>query len=246
MIQGTEELRAAYRNDAVARQYVDERFRQPLGALLHARQAAALRNVLSKTRPARVMEIAPGPARLTIETLDLMIGRGVMVDASAQMLAEGHRRLGKQTAWRGIQGDVFALPFACEFDFVYAFRLIRHFERRERLLIYEQIRSVLKRDGLLVFDAVNASVSGPLRAAAKPSEYAHFDALLRPEELHDELETSGFCLESLKGVQHQYAVLRRLQVLVAPRSRWLARGLMECIDRVGGEPLEWIVVCRRV
>jgi hypothetical protein len=35
------------------------------------------------------------------------------------------------------------------------------------------------------------------------------------------------------------------QVYVAPRSRALARGAMELLDRLGGPPLEWIVTCRR-
>jgi hypothetical protein len=35
MIRGVSELREAYRSTEVARSYVDQRFREPLGALLH-------------------------------------------------------------------------------------------------------------------------------------------------------------------------------------------------------------------
>ena len=50
---------------------------------------------------------------------------------------------------------------------------------------------------------------------------------------------------SLIGVQHRYGALMRCQIHVAPRSAALARVAMELMDRLGGEPLEWVVVCRR-
>jgi hypothetical protein len=50
---------------------------------------------------------------------------------------------------------------------------------------------------------------------------------------------------SLCGVQHHYPALMRIQTMVAPRSRPLARLMMRLVDRLGGEPLEWVVTCRR-
>ena len=41
------------------------------------------------------------------------------------------------------------------------------------------------------FDAVNEIVSAPLRACAKPGEYAHYDAMQRPAELRSELAAAG-------------------------------------------------------
>ena len=244
MIRGASELREAYRKESVARSYVEERFKQPLGALLHARQSEALRRFIRRVAPDRVLEIAPGPARLTSETLGVFKGYGVMLDASAQMLTEGRRRLAASTTWHAVQGDVFSLPFRSEFDLAYTFRLIRHFERSDRLRIYAQLARVLKRGGRLMFDAVNETISASLRKAA-PGEYQHFDALMRPDELREELHEGGFALEGMQGVQHRHALMGRAQVLVAPRSRLLARVAMECLDRSGGEPLEWIVTCRR-
>ena len=42
MIEGHEKIRAAYRDDGVARDYVARRFREPLGAMLHDRQVARM------------------------------------------------------------------------------------------------------------------------------------------------------------------------------------------------------------
>jgi hypothetical protein len=111
--------------------------------------------------------------------------------------------------------------------------------------LYREIGRVLGPSGLFVFDAVNAEVSEPIRAAAAPGEYEHFDALVRLPELSAELRESGFVISSLTGVQHNYPTLARAQVLIAPRSRPIARAVMEVVDRLGGLPLEWIVTCRR-
>jgi len=247
MFRGSTEIRDAYRDETIARTYLDQRFSQPLGALLHARQAKALTRVVSRVEPKAILEIAPGPARLTIEIAPSFDGRAVILDASPQMLAEARRRLApvSRRTWHALLGDVFHLPFREEFDLVYTFRLIRHFDRDDRIRIYRQISAGLRPQGVLVFDAVNEVVSAPLRAAS-PAEYKHFDALLRPSGLRQELEEAGLRLESLEGVQRRYPMLKSLQILVAPRSKRLARLAMEAVERVGGgEPLEWIVTARR-
>ncbi|MGH9387901.1 MAG: class I SAM-dependent methyltransferase [Vicinamibacterales bacterium] len=248
MISGRGDLKKAYQDDEVAREYVGRRFTTPLGRLLHSRQIRVVQQLIRQHAIRRTGEIAPGPARLTVDIAPLL-HNVTLIDASARMLLEARRRLGE----RGVEGrvalvqaDAFALPLDCQFDLIYTFRLIRHFERADRQRLYRQVASVLRRGGWLVFDAVNETVSGPLRAQANPGEYAHFDALLRPEPLAAELRECDFDLVSLVGVQRNYPALMRCQVLLAPRSTVLARAAMEIIDRIGGEPLEWVVVCQRV
>src|SRR5262245_6306968 len=240
-------IRNAYRDERVAREYVDARFVEPLGALLHARQVEAVCQAIERRNVRRVLEIAPGPGRLTVDVMPAVQRQGavaVLVEASAPMLAEAHLRLGDPGCCRLLQGDAFNLPLAPVFDLVYVFRLIRHFQAAERGAIYRQIAKVLKPGGTLIFDAVNETVSAPLRANA-PGEYKHYDALTRPDIIQRELADAGLELVSLQGVQHRYSALARLQTLVAPRSRVLARAAMEVTDRLaGGAPLEWIVTCR--
>jgi len=249
MISGHIGIRNAYRDERVAREYIGNRFVEPLGALLHARQVSAVRHAIAAQRAERVLEIAPGPGRLTVDVMPAVERRGaraVLVEASAQMLAEARVRLGDAKGCRIVQGDAFNLPLGPVFDLVYVFRLIRHFRAAERAAIYRQIAKVLKPGGVLIFDAVNETVSAPLRANAPDGEYAHYDALMRPEQLDVELGDAGLDLIALDGVQHRYPALARLQTLVAPRSRLLARAAMEITDRfAGGRPLEWIVTCRR-
>lgn len=244
-IRGVDDIREAYRDTGVAERYIEERFVQPLGAMQHSRQLRYVQRAIDRHQPARVLEIAPGPARLTAE-VSLTTAHGVLVDASAQMLAQARRRLvaADQRRWSPLQADGFRLPFQRAFDLVYTFRFIRHFEGSDRQRLYRGIAEILRPGGLLIFDAVNETVSAPLRAAA-PEAFRHYDALLRPEALRAELNDAGFDLVNMRGLLHRYTWLYQVQVLVSPRSRLLARLAMEIADRTGGEPLEWVVTCRR-
>ena len=189
----------------------------------------------------------PGPARVSVDVVPTLT-RAMLIDASAEMLTEAGRRLderGVRERVALVRADAFSLPLRETADLVYTFRLIRHFDRADRLRLYREIAAVLRPGGWLVFDAVNRVVSAPLRAAAKPGEFQHFDALLTPEELREELGECGFSVTALQGVQHRTTVLGLCQIYLGPRSKRLSRLAMEVIDRTGGQPLEWVVTCRR-
>lgn len=248
IIRGPAAIRDAYRDDHVAAEYIERRFSEPLGALLHRHQAEELARVITSLRPDRVLEIAPGPARLTSAVAPLLNGGGTVMDASFQMLRIARERLATNGhgRWTFILGDAFNLPFRSGFDLVFTFRLIRHFELADRMRLYGNVHHVLRPGGLLMFDVVNEVVSAPLRAES-PEEYKHYDALLTEASLGRELEEAGFRLLALHGVQHRYRALCTVQNLIGPRSRPLARTLMNAIDRFGGgEPLEWVATCARV
>jgi ubiquinone/menaquinone biosynthesis C-methylase UbiE len=248
VIKGQEELKVAYQDEDVAQNYVAERFRTPLGAMLHDAQTRTLRQLIAEQGFTAVAEVAPGPARVTVDVLP-DLPNITIVDASAQMLGEARRRLhsaGLDARARLLQADAFQLPLRrAAFELVFSFRLIRHFHREDRLKLYGEIAAALKPGGWLVFDAVNEAVSTPLRRHSRAGEYEHFDALLTADAIRAELEESGFSVVALTGVQHRYPWLRWCQVYVAPRSAVAARAAMWLLDRTGGPPLEWVVTCRR-
>ena len=244
MYKGREDIRNAYRDDAVATEYVEARFREPLGALLHARQVRYLRDAITDFQPTSVLELAPGPARLTTAVAHHLPPYTVLLDTSAEMLAVAQKRLRRVSArqWLKVRGDAFQLPFAQQFDLVYTFRLVRHFEDADRRALYHEIARVLRPGGRLVFDAINAAVYGRMPTNG---DRQHYDAPLDERALRAELAECGFDEIVLKPVQRRYSLLANLQVLVAPRWRALARTGMELVDRSGGAPLEWVVICRR-
>jgi ubiquinone/menaquinone biosynthesis C-methylase UbiE len=247
MIHGRQGIREAYSDEAVAREYVERRFREPLGAMLHDQQLACLGRAIRANRSARVLEIAPGPARLTADVAGELVQRGTLVDASWEMLEECRARLtaAGHRKWRLVQGDAFQLPFSRPFDLVYTFRLIRHFDHADRMLLYAGIARLLGPGGLLIFDAVNHAAAATIRQGAGGA-CQHYDALLTRDRIADELEAAGFRLLRLDDIQRHYRVLYQLQILVAPRSKWLARAAMNLVGRLpGGQPLEWVVTCER-
>ena len=67
MISGHSDLRDAYRDQQVAREYVGRRFQSAMGALLHRRQVEVVRRAIEVNGVQRAAEIAPGPARVSVD-----------------------------------------------------------------------------------------------------------------------------------------------------------------------------------
>ncbi len=59
------ELQHYYQDRDVVARYLKQRTAQPLNGLLHKAQVQFLNSVVGERSPKRVLEIAPGPARLT-------------------------------------------------------------------------------------------------------------------------------------------------------------------------------------
>lgn len=237
-----EQVRRYYSQRNVAQNYICERFRSPLGDLLHSKQLAIVNRLAQKLQPQWTLEIAPGPARLTCHVG--VPGQLVCLEYNVAMIDQGRQYTAENVSW--VRGDAFALPFSEIFDFVYTFRFIRHFQSEDRFRIYEQIKNVLKPGGVLVFDAVNAVVSRPLRQK-NPEEYPIFDQLYdNLDQIRSELSMVGFGFESAQPVQRWFGLQARIQNLVAPRSWTLARLMIGVVERIwSGHPLEWIVACRK-
>lgn len=233
----------AYQGPEIAAGYIGERFTSELQSLLHDRQVAAVNGVIRETQPRRILEIAPGPARLTRHVEH--DGELVCLEYNRGMIDVGKAACGERARW--VQGNAFALPFDDgSFELVYSFRFIRHFRHEDRGRLYGEIRRVLRPSGLLVMDAVNQRVSGPLRDAC-PDDYPIYDKLYENEaEIRTELHGAGFGVTGLAAVLRWYNAQYRAQVLLGPRSRWLCRLAIRALERLRrGPSLEWIVTCRR-
>lgn len=236
------EIQSAYGGTKIAADYVRNRFVNPLFRVLHEKQVHAVQSVIDTARPESVLEIAPGPGRITRDIQPA--GRLVCLEFNDGMIAEGRAACGAKAEF--VQGNAFELPFDSQFDLVYTFRFIRHFHREDRNRLYAEIRRVLKPNGKFVMDAVNVRLSKPLRDAS-PEEYKVHDELYTPEQIRAEMLEAGFEVLSLKPVQKRYGLQHRSQTLIGPRANWLnnliVRGLEALPARDG---LEWVVTCRRV
>ena len=221
-----------------------ERKAQPLGAVLHARQVAFLNRVIDQLRPGRLLEVAPGPARLSAELRPVPLAVGM--DFSPRMLAEARRRTRTERGpgWRFVRGDGFALPFrSATFDFAFSVRFVRRFEPGPRQRLYAELRRVLRPGGHLVLDAQNRLVAGPHREGRQ--DYPVYDELWRRDELVAELEGAGFAVEHLEGIMRRFAWQWRLHRLRRFRlggpARLLIRALEWTPDRT---PSTWMALAR--
>jgi SAM-dependent methyltransferase len=218
-----------------------ERKRQPLGAVLHERQVAFLNRVIGDLGPGRMLEVAPGPARLSAELRRVPVAVGM--DFSPRMLAEARRRTrARGLDWNLVRGDGFKLPFArASFDRVFSVRFVRRWEPAQRRLIYAELRRVLRPGGHLVLDAQNKLVAGPHREGR--DGYPVYDELWLRDELVAELEGAGFAVRHLEGMMRQFAWQWRLHRLRRFRlggpARLLIRALEWTSDR---NPSTWMVL----
>lgn len=234
-------IKASYQGGAAAGEYVARRFVSELHRLLHDRQVAAVQRVIDRTGPRRILEIAPGPGRLT---RDLRPSGGLIcLEYNEGMIEQGRLACGDRPAW--VRGDGFRLPFDQVFDLVYTFRFVRHFQQADRQRLYAQVRRVLRAGGYFVMDAVNERLSRPLREA-HPEDYPIYDELHRRDELCAEMAAAGLPVAELEAVQKWYPWQYRSQVLLGPRAGWLNRLVIRALERLPRrDGLEWIVTCRR-
>lgn len=232
-----------YDDPQVVESYM-QRTAQPLGAVLHERQVGFIDRLLGELAPTRILEIAPGPARLSAELRAVPVA--VAMDFSPRMLAEARRRTRAhgRLHWSFVRGDGFALPFATgTFDLVFSVRFVRRFEPEPRQRLYAEIRRVLRPGGHLVLDAQNELVAGPHREGR--GGYPVYDALWRRDDLIAELESAGFAVRHLEGIMRQFAWQWRLHRLrrfrLGAAARVLIRALEWAPDR---NPSTWMVLCR--
>ncbi len=237
-----DDLQAYYRDTDVVDEYLVKRTAQPFNGFLHASQVAFLNEVLRERRPSRVLEIAPGPGRLTADLDPLPI---IALDTSAAMLSMARERLrARNRPCVLLQGDAFRLPFAAgSFDFVYSLKLIRHFQVEDRMRLYGEIRRVLGPGGAFVLDAQNRAVSLPHRVAQGMDSYRIYDVLYDAPEVTSELETAGFGVCRMDGIARHFVLQRYLNRLRRLGLTGAARRLISLIERLpGGAPSTWMVL----
>ena len=240
------DVKEYYYDDGRAEKYIEDRFKSPLFRLLHEKQVKCVNELLRNHQLKKVLELAPGPARLTTRIQNAE--EGTLVDASSAMLNVAEKRLkeiGRNKMWNFKQADIFELALNKEFDLVYTFRFLRHFDEQKRKQLYQRIREHLRPAGWLVFDAVNENISKPMRDA-NPQNFPVYDELYQKDDLISELEREGFNVKNLVPVQCNFARQQKINLLARFPFKWLATLLIQRLEKPdAANPLEWIVVCQK-
>jgi SAM-dependent methyltransferase len=243
-IRHPSEIKEYYQDSEVVGDYLRKRTAQPLGSVLHRAQVGVLNREIAARRSERVLEVAPGPARLTAELNPVRLGVGAEFSPGMISVARSRLEEAGSTSWTLIRADAFRLPFAdASFDLAFTLRFVRHFSSEDRSRLYAELRRVLRPGGALIVDAQNRAV----RAAGHVQRHAVYDELYTPASLRQELDASGFRLASLHGMLWHHGLQRRLNRLRAYGLAGVARSLIAALERLpSAEPSFWMVVGERM
>jgi ubiquinone/menaquinone biosynthesis C-methylase UbiE len=240
------EIKDFYSSQKTAQGYIDERFNNAIGLVMHRRQIELINDSIKRFGVKTVLEIAPGPARISVDVRGFE--KGVMIDLNSEMLKVARERLeskGLEGKWALTLGDAFAIDLKEKVDLVYTFRFIRHFKIDMRKKLYDVVKRALKDKGLFIFDAPNLAVCGEIRKNKDLEKI--YDELYTKESLVAELEENGFRVLKTKAVwAHYLKVQYWIQVLVGPRWPWGAYQLINMFESDNAkDPLEWVVLCQK-
>lgn len=250
--KGNIPVKKYYQDKEVVEQYLKKRFLMPLRQIHHEKQVDFINEIIRNLNDkSKILEIALGPARLAIEVDVNKECERFALDFSKEMLKTAKKRLVHANLyeyWNLINSDAFKLPFRDEtFDFVYTFRLIRHLGLAERKEIYSEINRVLKKTGMLVFDAQNYNISYPHRVREGLENYPVYDVLYQREELISELEDQGWDID-LKGVMCRFNLQELIQkILLKLRiNNEIIKKVLYLLENGSPKnPSEWIVLCQK-
>ncbi len=214
IIKGADLIQSRYQEQDIADQYEDSRFSTLLGRLIHVQEMNAVNEALS-FHPLRLLEVATGPGRIS---KDIRLGAkttAIGLDSSAPMVRLAQRNV-QNKKWSFVCGDARSLPFPDQaFDALVSFHFIRHLTAPERARVLREFYRVLKEDGVLIMDALNAERG--LLARSLDSVYhlteqvitrdkGVYDVRYRKSELQQELAGVGFHIQSMCGVARLYSL----------------------------------------
>lgn len=247
IVKGRAQIKKAYRVHERVAHYIESRYEaDTFGRRVHEGQARHLKRSINRLKPDQLLEIACGPARLTVHVPP--VRRAVALDQSPAMLALAAERLKEalNPTWELVGGDAFDLPFAVnEFDTVLSFKLLRHFDRSNRHALLAQVRRVLRPGGYFMVDVPHRPAYEWLLKKWGVAGSWIEDCWFSIAEVERELKQSGFRLVEahpvMANVKLQYYLFSHMQRSLS--------GVGDALCRANnvlpfGQPYEWLVTCR--
>jgi len=245
-VRGRDDIKSAYRDESLVGDYIKSRFDDPFGTEVHRQQVDHVNAAIRRVRPASLLEIACGPARLT--TTLARVERSVALEQSPAMIAQARARLREagRDHWTLVAADAFDLPFPDRsFDMVVTAKFLRHFSREDRRRLLSGIRRVLRPGGALVFDVARASAYTWLLAKWGVAGSWVDDYWFERNELVAEMREDGFRVEALGRVHGLVRVQHYVYSYLHPRLPRLATALSRQMTALAPfDAYEWVAVCR--
>ena len=243
-ISSRKSIKKYYQDKDVAKNYISERFVQPIYSFEHERQVSMVNMLIREQKLKNILEIAPGPARMTRE----IKSSGTVLEYSNEMLDMARKNMaGSSHKWKFVSGDAFNMKLPPgSFDLVFTFRFLRHFMEIQRKKLYMGIRKVLKPGGYLVFEALNRKKHSLIRRIVGKEKYFIYDALYDLGELVVEMENSGFeVVEAEPVINHFFTQYMISRLSAAAGRKDLGKRIIKILENFRGQPFGWVIVCRK-
>ena len=236
-----------YQNEKLVEEYEGKRFSKPEDNLLHENQVRFVNQQIEKLRFKKILEIAPGPARIT-KHINL---EGYLLDSSPKMLIKAKKELIKKNKkWKIIQGNAFNIKINVRFDLIYTFRFLRHFEIKDRKELYAQINKQLNKEGFLIFDAPDKFTENIFRKGKKKF-YPVYDELWTKKKLKKELEQNGFKVIKIKeNLKLYFLYVAISKITIYLKISQIGFRIIKTIEtlipnKIINKPKEWLLLCQK-
>jgi len=242
MIEKPKDIESYYKKQDVAEEYIDERFKNSLNWVEHKRQAFFLNSIIKRYKPKLILELAPGPARLTAE---LVPCKGIGIDSSSNMVKIARKRT-KNKNWQFKVGNAFCLEYKHKFDMVFAFRFFLHFKKNERKKLYKQVHNALKNKGIVVFEVMNIKKIKLIRELVGQKKYFVYDELYTKEQFTKEMNDNGFdVLEMHPVLNHFWTQAFISKIFSILKLNNLAKKIILFFEYKSKNPYEWVALCQK-
>jgi ubiquinone/menaquinone biosynthesis C-methylase UbiE len=250
VVDGRDEIKRFYAETELVEKYEETRFQHPIWRLSHQKEVAVANSLLRRIRPDRILDLALGTGRVSRALGDYRVGTGI--DINEKMLLKSRASLSRdednRQRWSLVKADAFRLPFSeSSFDVVIAFRFVRHFRRRDRRELFNEVNRVLSPGGFFIFEALNANMGEFAIRLAGLNQFQIYDELWSSGTLQEEVEESGFRLHSLHPILNQIHFLWFVHRGFAKlRLNSISPFFLRIFDRFpANHPYEWGVICRK-